>query len=264
MTTTSTAPATGRRTTNPVMGDHTMGIHPRITVRHAITAPPWAVLGYRKDGRPIHPIAGGAEDDDVVIDDDPEPGAGDPADDDPEPDPELAPKPKPPAKKPDPKPGDDDYVPPSAAEWARTQAALRKANEDGKRHRLRNKELEEAARANETEHEKAVREAREAGEKRFREPMKKAAMRAGLAEARFDTPDRLLKLIDWEAITVDDDGDVIGVEAEVDRIRKEYPEFLPADKPKPKPRPTAAPKPAADPKPKSSAELHAARVLGKS
>lgn len=241
-----------------------MGIHPRITVRHAISSPPWAVIGYRKDGRPIHPIAGGAEDDDVIVDDDPEPDPDDTPDDDPESDPAPKPKPKPPAKKPDPKPGDDDYVPPSAAEWARTQAALRKANEDGKRHRLRNRELEDAARANETEHDKAVREAREAGEKRFREPMKRAGMRAALAEAGFAAPDRLLKLVDWDAVTVDDEGDVIGAETEADRIRKEYPELAPQDKPKPKPRPTAAPKPAAESKAKSSAELHAARVLGKS
>ncbi|MFD4596728.1 phage scaffolding protein [Streptomyces sp. NPDC058464] len=251
-------------TANPVMGEHQMGIH--TTTRHpaTISVPPGTILGYRTDGRPIHIIAGGAEDDDpdIVIDDDPEPEpADDPEpepDDDPEPDP--APKPKPPAKKDDP----ELWKPPTESEWRRTTAALKKSNEDGKRHRLRNKELEDAARANETDHEKALREAREEGEKRFREPMKKSGVRAALAEAGFTAPDRLMKLIDWDAITVDEDGDLIGAEAEVDRVKAEYPELLPQEKPKPKPRPTGAPKPAATDKPKNSWEIHAARVLGNS
>lgn len=255
MTTRDPAPETGDRTTNPVMGD-TMGIRTHTRTRRAISVPPWAVIGYRKDGRPIRPIAGGAEDDDPApdpADDDPDPG------DDPEPDPD--PKPKPPAPKDDPKPG-DDYVPPSRTEWERIQAALKKSNDDAKRHRIRNKELEEAARAGETEHEKALREAKEEGEKRFREPMKKAGVRAALAEAGFTAPDRLMKLVDWDAVTVDD-GDVIGVEAEVDRIKADYPELLPQDKPKPKPKPNGTPKPPVDPKPKTSGEKHAARILGR-
>lgn len=174
-----------------------------------------------------------------------------------------APKPKPPAKKTtETKPGDDDYVP-TAAEWRRTKEALAKSNGDAKRNRERARELEEQARANETDHEKALREAREEGEKRFREPMKKSGVRAALAEAGFSTPDRLLKLIDWDAITVDDDGALIGAESEVDRVKSEYPELLPQDKPKPKVRPTGAPKPAATEKPKSTAEIHAARLLGR-
>ncbi|MFF8175884.1 phage scaffolding protein, partial [Streptomyces chartreusis] len=178
---------------------------------------------------------------------------------DPAPEPDDKPKPKPPAGKTEPEP----WKPPSKEEWERTQAALKKSNDDGKRHRLRNKELEEAARAGETEHEKALREAREEGEKRFREPMKKSGVRAALAEAGFTAPDRLMKLIDWDAISVDDEGDLVGAEAEVDRVKSEYPELLPQDKPKPKPRPTGAPKPPAAEKPKSTAELHAARILGR-
>jgi hypothetical protein len=256
MTPETPAPATGRRDTNPVMGD-TMGIHPR-----TISVPPWAVLGYRADGRPIHPIAGGAEDDpepeaDVDVDPEPEP-------DDQEPEPDGKPKPKPPAKKDDPKPGDDDYEPPSKDEWARTQAALKKANDEAKKHRLRNRELEEQTRTNETDHDKAVREAREEGEKRFREPMKRSGVKAALIEAGFAGPDRLLKLVDWDALSVDDDGDLIGVESEVGRLRAEYPEFLQADKPKPKPKPHGAPRQPGAEKPKSTAEQHAARILGRS
>lgn len=174
--------------------------------------------------------------------------------------PETAPKPKPPVKK---DPEAEAWKPPSEAEWKKTQAALKKSNDEGKVHRLRNKELEEAARAGETEHEKALREAREEGEKRFREPMKRSGMKAALVEAGFASPDRLMKLVDWEALSVDDEGDLLGVEAEVTRMRSDYPEFVQQEKPKAKARPTGAPRPASVDKPKSTAEIHAARILGK-
>jgi hypothetical protein len=237
-----------------------MGIHTTTRHRPAISRPPGTVLGYRADGRPIHVIAGGADDDepDIEVPDEPEsePAADPEPEPDEEPEPDDTPKPKPPTKA-------DDFKAPSKDEWARTQAALKKANEDAKRHRLRNKELEDKVRGDETEHEKALREAREEGEKRFREPMKKSGVRAALAEAGFTAPDRLLKLIDWDAISVDDDGDLIGAEAEVDRVKADYPELLPQATPKPKARPTGAPKTAAVEKPKSTAEQHAARLLGR-
>lgn len=174
-----------------------------------------------------------------------------------------APKPKPPAAKKQ-ESEEDPYTPPSADEWRRTTAALKKANEDGKRHRLRNKELEDAARAGETEHEKALREAREEGEKRYRAPLVKAAARAALSEAGLSgSTDRVMRLLDLEALSVDDDGDVIGVDGEVSRIKQDYPEFFQTAKPKPKPRPTAADRQPAEEKPKSSAERHAMKVLGR-
>jgi hypothetical protein len=176
-----------------------------------------------------------------------------------------APKPKPPAdKKPD-EPGSDPFTPPSEAEWRKIQAALKKANDDGKRHRLRNKELEEKTRANETEHEKALREAREEGEKRYRAPLVKAAARAALSEAGLGgSTDRVLRLLDLDVLSVDDDGDVVGLDGEVARIKDEYPEFFQAPaKPKPKARPTAADRQPAQEKPKSTAEQHAMKVLGR-
>jgi DNA polymerase III gamma/tau subunit len=237
-----------------------MGIHPNTEPAEGPSVPPNTILGHRTDGRPIYPIAGGAETDDepdieVEVDDTPD-EEPEPVD---KPEPAETPKPKPPVKDDEP----DDFKPPSKDEWARTQAALKKANEDAKRHRLRNKELEEKVRGDETEHEKALREAREEGEKRFREPMKRAGVRAALAEAGFTSPDRLMKLIDWDAVSVDDEGELLGIEAEVDRVKGEYPELLPQDKPKPKARPTGAPRPPAVEKPKSTAEIHAARILGR-
>lgn len=197
--------------------------------------------------------------------------------------PDEAPKPKPPAKKDDPKPGDDDYEPPSKTEWARTQAALKKANEDAKRHRLRNKELEDKARGDETEHEKALREAREEGEKRYRAPLVRTAARSALVEAGAlaflqdeKEPDsqaardkgesrlsRLLKLVDMDGLDVGDDGSASGLDGAIDDLRRDYPELFSAPARKPKVRPTGAPRPAAPEKPKSTAEQHAARLLGR-
>lgn len=194
-----------------------------------------------------------------------------------------APKPKPPAAKTDSK-EDDPYTPPSADEWRRTQAALKKANEDGKRHRLRNKELEDAARVGETEHEKALREAREQGEKRYRGPLVRTAARSALIEAgalafmgdekQAQSPEartkaetrltKLLKLIDLDSLDVDEEGTVSGLEVAVDELRRDYAElFTSPAKSKPKPRPTAADRQPAEEKPKSSAERHAMRVLGR-
>ena len=258
-----------------------MGIHTETTDQPGISLPPGTILGYRADGRPIYVIAGGAEDDepDVEVPDEPEEEPELEVDDEPEP--EETPKPKPPAKKAESKP--DDFKPPSKDEWARTQAALKKANDDAKRHRLRNKELEEKARGDETEHEKALREAREEGEKRFRAPLVRTAARSALVEAGAlaflqdeKDPDsqaarekgesrltRLLKLVDTDALDVDEDGAVAGLEAAVDDLRRDYPELFSAPARKPKVRPTGAPRQAAPEKPKSTAEIHAQRILGR-
>jgi hypothetical protein len=259
-----------------------MGIHTDTTDQpFGISLPPGTILGYRADGRPIHVIAGGAEGDepDIEVPDEEEPEVEPEAEEEPEL--EEAPKPKPPAKKAEAKP--DDYAPPSETEWRKVQAALKKANDDGKRHRLRNKELEDAARVGETEHEKALREAREEGEKRYRAPLVKTAARSALVEAGAlaflqDEKDpesqaarekgesrltRLLKLVDTEALDIDEDGSVAGLESAVDDLRRDYPELFAAPARKPKVRPTGAPRSPAPEKPKSTAEIHASRLLGR-
>jgi hypothetical protein len=250
-----------------------------------ISLPPRTLIGHVA-GRPVYNIAGGAEDTDdldVEVDDAPE-DEPEPQPDDDAAEPEEEPKPKPPAKKAaEPKLGDDDYLAPSRTEWERTQAALKKANDDAKRHRLRNKELEEKTRADETEHEKALRLAREEGEQKFRAPLVRTAARSALVEAgalaflaEEKDPEseearkkgesrltRLMKLLDTEALDVDGEGDVSGLESAVDDLRADYPELFASPARKPKARPTGAPRPAAPDKPKSAAERHALRALGK-
>lgn len=168
--------------------------------RPAISVPPWTVLGYRADGRPIYPIAGGSEDDgggDVDMGDE---GGDDEAEadvedvDDTEPD--AAPAPKPSAKT-------DPAIAKAEAELVKLRAALKKSNDDAKRHRLALKEREDRDRANEGDAEKAIREAREEAETRWKPRIVNQTARAALAEAGIvGGPERVLKLLDLDALSV--------------------------------------------------------------
>jgi hypothetical protein len=246
-----------------------MGIHPNHP--DAITLPPGTVLGYRADGRPIHFIAGGAEtddDSDVEVDDAPEPDTEDETELD------EAPKPKPPAKKIDAEPG-EEYVPPSREEWERVRRTMAARKQEKLDVQRQLNELRDKYKEQETETEKAVREAEEKAEARYKPIAVRKAVRAALVEAGATAATdgdkekteariaRLMKLIDVGDLSIDDDGEVLGVDEQIDGLRADYPElFEPAAK-KPKVRPTGAPKPAAVEKPKTTAEIHAARILGR-
>ena len=251
-----------------------MGIHTTARHRPGISVPPGTILGYRADGRPIHVIAGGAEDDDVDIevDDDPQPDPDPETDDDPEPD--ERPKPKAPAKPDDPE-LTGDYVPPSREEWERVRRTLAKRKQEKLEVQRTLNELRDKYKDQETETEKAIREAEEKAEARYKPIAVRKAVRAALIEAGATAAvegdkekteariARLMKLVDVGDLSIDDDGEVLGVDEQVDGLRADYPElFEPAAKPKAKPRPTAAPRQAAPDKPKSAAEQHAARALG--
>jgi hypothetical protein len=239
----------------------------------AISLPPGTILGYRADGRPIHVIAGGAETDDEpdteVPDEEPE------ATDEPEPEEDDKPKPKPPAgKKEDPE-SDEEYVPPSREEWERVRRTLAKRKQEKLDVQRQLNELRDKHRDQETETEKAIREAAEKAEARYKPIVVKKAARAALiqagataavegdkekSEARLT---RLLKLIDVSDLSIEDDGEVLGLDEQVESLRADYPELFDAQVRKTKVRPTGAPRQPAPEKPKSTAELHAARLLGR-
>lgn len=248
-----------------------MGIHPT-DHPDAISLPPGTILGYRTDGRPIHVIAGGAETDDepdVEVDDEIEPEAEG------ESEPDTAPKPKPPAKKNESEPADEEYVPPSREEWERVRRTMAARKQEKLDVQRQLNELRDKYKEQETETEKAVREAEEKAEARYKPIAVRKAVRAALVEAGATAATegdrekteariaRLMKLIDVGDLSIDDDGEVLGVDEQIDGLRADYPElFEPAAK-KAKARPTGAPRPAAVEKPKSTAERHAARLLGK-
>lgn len=236
---------------------------PEIGTSTTLHLPPHAIVGYRADGRPIHPIAGGSgEDDDVDIDvgDDTEDIGDVDTEEEGEDEQDEAPKPKPPATA-----TSTEDLEKLQAELGRTRAALKKANEEGKKHRLALKEREARDRDTEGDHERAIREAAEAVEKQWKPKLIKQTARAALVEAgAAGSPERLLKLLDMDALSVDDDGDVVGLESEVDRLKDEFAELFARPEPiRPKARPTGAPKPPPADKPKSSWERHAAALRGR-
>lgn len=227
-----------------------------------ISVAPLTVLGFRADGRPIFPIAGGAE------------GDPDPA---PEPDPEPTPEPEPDD---DPEPDEPDpaaaWTPPSKEEWERVKRTMVKRKEEKLAVQKELNALRDQSRTAETEHEKAVREAAERAEARYKPIVVNKAARAALiqagglaaveddkakADARMK---RLLKLIDLDDLSIDDDGEVLGLDEQIEGLKADYPElFTQPVKPRPKARPTAADRQPAEEKPKSSAERHAMKVLGR-
>lgn len=225
--------------------------------------------------------------DDTGTDTDPaDEGTGGAPDNHPEPATSRREDPPTPDAKPDPEPDDTDdddgYTPPSETEWKRAQAALAKANEEAKRHRLAAKKLRDDAdaerRKNENEHEKALREARETAagevESRYKPIVVRGAARAALAESGAiltgadgkPSPtrlDRMLKLIDLDELEVGDDGEVTGLDSQVAQIKADYPEFFERPRPPARPKADAADRKPEPAKPKSSAERLAASLGGK-
>ena len=186
-------------------------------------------IGYLTSGEPVWPVLGAEGDDDDDDDGNIDPtggGSGGDDDDDDDDDDDKGGK--------DGKKGDDKnkkYEPPSEDEWKRTQAALTRANTEAKRHRLKAKEL---SKPKEGEDEK-VKQAAEDAEKRFKPVAIRSAAKAGFLEAGLNdaSPERvkkLLRLIDMDDVDVDDDGDVVGLDTQIDGIKADYPElFRPAD-----------------------------------
>jgi hypothetical protein len=129
-------------------------------------------------------------------------------------------------------------------------------------------ELADLRKAAENDSEKALREARESTaaevEGRYkglivRSEAKSALMEAGLTSG----VDRMLRLVDLSAVTVEKDGTLTGLDAQVAIIKKDFADlFVPAKVTPPRPpRVDGAGKPRTESK-RTSAEIMAERVLG--
>lgn len=247
--------------------------------------PQWEIIGYRADGRPIHQLAGAAGDDedDTGIDlgeDDAEEEPDDETEEveeEPDADEDEAPKPKP-----KPKPVAKG---PTEADLKRVAGALEKERAAAKDARAKLRETQQALREAKKALEpksgddeaviKAADEARTEAEARFKPMIVGKAARLGLVAAGLapdtseDRMKRLLKMIDMSDVDLDEDGEVSGLEDQIDQIKETLPELF--RKPEPEPAPPApkvrAPKvDAADrknvpPAPKTTGEMHAARIL---
>ncbi len=121
------------------------------------------------------------------------------------------------------------WTPPTEAEWKAQQDKLKKANAQAAAHR---KAADELARKGETESEAKAREAREeaaaAAEKTWKPRYVGQAAKAALATAGLvGSPDRLLRLIDTDAVTIDEDGELSGLDEQIRALKKDYPELFP-------------------------------------
>lgn len=110
------------------------------------------------------------------------------------------------------------------AELKRTREALKKSNAESKKRRL-------AAKVKPTEEvKKDVAETAEEAETRLAAKWKPKVIRQGakaaLSEAGASNPARLVGLLDMDSLDIDDDGEVDGLEDEIDRLKDEFPELF--------------------------------------
>lgn len=134
----------------------------------------------------------------------------------------------PPADPPTPPSSGAPWTPPSREEWERTQAALKKANDDQRA--LRQKALDDAKAKGEAD---ARAEAEKAAEEKYAPLIKNTAIAAALNSARCTSTERLAQLVDKSKLTIDAGGNVLGLEAEVNALKASWPEFFKTDGPPP-------------------------------
>lgn len=124
------------------------------------------------------------------------------------------------------------------AELKQTRERLTAVNAEAKRRRLKAKEREAAA-AKPGKHKSKSKadddgdeddddsERRQAEtEAKWKGRVVKQAAKAALATAGATKPERLLRLVEVDDLDVDDDGDVAGLDDEIDRLKEEYPELF--------------------------------------
>jgi hypothetical protein len=123
------------------------------------------------------------------------------------------------------------------AELKATRDRLTRVNAEAKRRRLKAKEREAAAGkhkgkpkpkadddGDEDDDDSERRQAET--EAKWKGRVVKQAAKAALATAGATKPERLLRLVEVDDLDVDDDGDVAGLDDEIDRLKEEYPELF--------------------------------------
>jgi hypothetical protein len=127
-----------------------------------------------------------------------------------------------------------EWKPPTKAEWEAHQAKLSAANAESAGRRTK---IAELTKQHETDADKTKREADEAASARYKPTAVKASARSALleADARTDRVGALAGLIDASKLDIDENGEVTGLDAEVKRVKADYPEFFTVEGEKPKP-----------------------------
>lgn len=154
------------------------------------------------------------------------------------------------------------YVPPSQEEWERVQAAVKRNNEENKRHRLLRKSLETrgidlstedgrtaledllngrtspetGAQDQNTAKRDAQRQVERAvarTEARYKPALARSAAQAALTTAGWSGTatelTRALKMIDLDEVDVDSDGNVTGIADQVEAMKADIPSWFKAD-----------------------------------
>ena len=253
------------------------------------------LLGYRKDGSPIRLVWGGADDDPEP----PPPGPGAPvASQGAE---ELAAmraeleaaraeaaqnaerlralmagnEPAAPADDDDPD-DDPDNGKPIDPELLKARRALRAANKESKARREAAERMKAEWDAQDAAHKSQVAEAQKlaeaaeaarlAAEAKYKPATIKAAAVPALltAGAKPERADRLVKLLDLNALDVDANGEVTGLAAQVEAVKQEWPELFKSadDEQRRAPRVATGDRPPVQERPLTSAEKIARQVLG--
>lgn len=120
----------------------------------------------------------------------------------------------------------------SAEEAKKIRAALKKANDEAKRYRLEAKKLKKETA---TDSEKAIITAKEEAEKAVEDKYKgllvRAEAKAALTDAGLTSGhERFIKMLDMDAIEVEDDGDIEGLTEQIQALKKDFPEVFDAKK----------------------------------
>lgn len=156
----------------------------------------------------------------------------------------------------------EEWQPPTKAEFEKMQRDLARANRESKERR---EKLAELAKATEDADGKRSREQAEAAEARYKPIAVRAAARAAFLEAGLpagtDGMAKLVRLLDLDAIDVTDDGEVSGLQEQVNQLKADFPALFATPRQR-APRLDTGSRAPAPAGPKTSAQRIAAQVLG--
>jgi hypothetical protein len=240
---------------------------------------PGTIIGYLDSGEPVIVCAGSSDDDDsddvgIDLDGGGDTDADDEQDDVDEDSDDDADKPKPAAKK------TDGNITQADIDALREAQAKRNAEHRSEVRKLRAqlREIKTAGQKADAGTDeaavKAIEEAQAAAEKRYkpiaiRSAARAAFLEAGLTDLSDSRMKSLTRLLVMEDIEVDEDGDVVGLDDQIDAIKEDLPELFrkpeteSVDNGKPRiraPKGDAADKKNAPQKPKTTGELYAQRI----
>ena len=213
----------------------------------------YEIVGYRRDGRPIWPILGAAPDDDEIEggDEDPEDDEEDSDSEEDDSEEEDEKEKKPPAKKTPAKKASGDRLGASGKSALERERAARKNAE---------RQLREVRRKNESDQDRIEREAEEAAAGRYKPAAIKAGARAALTEAKIKGDvTRAVRLINLDDCDVDEDGEIIGLDDQIARLKSDFPDMFETTTRRKIPRVDGAPRRPTKNEPKTSAEKIAAQ-----